>query len=142
MSPTQQTVTADSKHAPTCAVCTAACRRCNASDEHEQQLASALQVLQQEVAELHAQLARAEDNQQAAAAQMSQVLSINRNLQVRRHAVNCCRVTPLYIVQLLPQHSGCGNDARAGSINACSPHPAASQRHGVQQAKSNDTIAQ
>jgi ABC-type transporter Mla subunit MlaD len=61
----------------------AVCRRCNTSDEHAQQLASALQVLQQEAAELQAQLARAEDNQQAAAAQMCQVLSINRNLQVR-----------------------------------------------------------
>jgi hypothetical protein len=61
----------------------AGCRRCNASDEHAQQLASALQVLQQEAAELQAQLARAEDNQRAAAAQMSQVLSINRSLQVR-----------------------------------------------------------
>jgi hypothetical protein len=45
-------------------------------------MAGLLRVLQQEAGELQAQLARAEDHQQAAAAQMSQVLSINRNLQV------------------------------------------------------------
>uniref|UniRef100_A0A383VPA5 Uncharacterized protein n=1 Tax=Tetradesmus obliquus TaxID=3088 RepID=A0A383VPA5_TETOB len=66
-------------------------RRCNASDEQSQQQAALLRMLQQEAAELQAQLVRAEDHQQAAAAQMSQVLSINRNLQCTVEDM-CCEL--------------------------------------------------
>jgi hypothetical protein len=64
-------------------------------------------VLQQEAAELQAQLARAEDNQQAAAAQMSQVLSINRNLQVRCCALKHCREVPVPCAALLQLRQLC-----------------------------------
>jgi septal ring factor EnvC (AmiA/AmiB activator) len=65
-------------------------RHCNESNEQQQQLAGRLRALQQEVAELQEQLVRSEEHQQAAAAQMSQVLSINRNLQV-----GCCSAAVL-----------------------------------------------